>query len=168
MIAITDVHYHPDRAVTALVLAAGFGEALPVAERILELPGAAPYQPGEFYRRELPALLAILSEPPLPPGTTIVVDGYVWLGEERPGLGAHLWRALGERHAVVGVAKTRFTGAAALEVLRGRSRRPLFVTAAGLAPAEAAAGVAAMHGADRVPTLLTRADQLARGLVRPR
>jgi deoxyribonuclease V len=66
----------------------------------------------------------------------------------------------------VGVAKTRFQSAAAVEVLRGRSKRPLFVTAAGLPATDAAAQVAAMHGPTRIPTLVARADQLARGLAR--
>lgn len=44
----------------------------------------APYQPGEFYRRELPCLLAVLACGPV--AEVIVVDGYVWLGPERAGL----------------------------------------------------------------------------------
>jgi deoxyribonuclease V len=167
MIAITDVHYHADAATAALVLAGTWTDAAALAERTVAIPAASPYQPGEFYRRELPALLAVLDASALPPGTTVIVDGYVWLGEGRPGLGAHLWRALAETHPVVGVAKSRFEGAAAVETFRGRSQRPLFVTSAGLAPSEAAAHVASMHGPSRVPTLVTRADQLARGLRSP-
>jgi deoxyribonuclease V len=52
-------------------------------------------------------------------------------------------------------------------VVRGGAR-PLHVTALGLDAADAAARVAAMHGPYRLPTLLKRADQLARGLVQPR
>ena len=48
-------------------------------------------------------------------------------------------------------------------VLRGDSSRPLFVTAAGMNPHGAAELVRGMHGPHRVPTLLKRADQLARG-----
>jgi deoxyribonuclease V len=164
MIAITDVHYHEDGATAALVLAGNWGDGAALKERTVAIPTAAPYEPGEFYRRELPALLAVLDATSLPADTIVVIDGYVWLGEGRPGLGAHLWRALDETRPVVGVAKTRFQGAAAVEVRRGRSQRPLFVTSAGLPPTQAAAQVAAMHGPNRVPTLLARADQLARGL----
>jgi deoxyribonuclease V len=94
----------------------------------------------------------------------VVIDGYVWLGEQKPGLGAHLYDVLGQQVAVVGVAKTLFTGAEPVElVLRGRSRTPLYVTAAGMDLAEAANHIRAMHGSHRIPTLLKRADQLSRG-----
>jgi deoxyribonuclease V len=124
----------------------------------------ADYRPGEFYRRELPGLLAVLAEGP-PPDIGIV-DGYVWLGRSagagRPGLGAYLYEALGGRVPVVGVAKTRFASAEAVPVVRGVGRSPLWVTVAGIDPAAAARHVAAMHGPYRVPTLLKRADHLAR------
>jgi deoxyribonuclease V len=95
----------------------------------------------------------------------IIIDGYVWLGAQRPGLGAHLYESLQRRAAVIGVAKTRFVRAEpARMVLRGRSRSPLYVTAAGMDLAEAASHIRAMHGPYRIPTLLKRADQLSRGL----
>ena len=93
----------------------------------------------------------------------IVIDGYVWLGHERPGLGAHVHAALDGRSAIVGVAKHRFKSATtAIPVLRGTSRQPLFITAAGIAPATAAAAVTSMHGPHRIPTLLKRVDRLSR------
>jgi deoxyribonuclease V len=64
---------------------------------------------------------------------------------------------------VVGVAKTKFHGAVPVEVLRG-SGSPLFVTAVGLTLPEAANCIRDMHGPYRIPTLLRRVDQLARGL----
>ena len=95
---------------------------------------------------------------------TIIVDGYVWLGpENRPGLGAHLYEALGKQVPVIGVAKSMFRGATNAEaVLRGRSRRPLYVTAAGMDPVIAAKNIQGMHGPHRIPTLLKRVDQLCR------
>jgi deoxyribonuclease V len=103
-------------------------------------------------------VLATVSEPL----ETIVVDGYVWLGERTPGLGAHLYEALRWRVPVVGVAKARYAGAPAEEVQRGGSRRPLYITAAGIDPRTAARYVQSMHGAYRIPTLLRRVDQLCR------
>jgi deoxyribonuclease V len=122
----------------------------------------APYQPGQFYRRELPCLLSVLATV-AEPLEAIVVDGYVWLSDDRPGLGAHLYEALGHREAVIGVAKTRFAGAEAEPVIRGGSRRPLYVSAAGLERAAAARHIERMHGTYRLPTLLRRVDQLCRG-----
>ena len=63
---------------------------------------------------------------------------------------------------VVGVAKTRFRDDTwSARVLRGTSRRPLFVTAAGLDQTRAAELVLGMHGKHRIPSLLQRADRLA-------
>jgi len=165
MIAITDVHYRSQSATAARLLARAWTDDAAVSERTATVAAAGDYEPGAFYRRELPALLAVLGAAPADEGIdVIVVDGYAWLGPERPGLGVHLWRALGEAIPIVGVAKSRFAGAAAIEVARGDSARPLYVTAAGLDAAVAAAHVASMHGAHRLPTLLVRADHLARGL----
>ena len=160
-IAALDVDYRPDRAVTACVVFKTW-----LSEHVLEsivntTAAAAEYASGEFYLRELPCLLGAIARCSAPP-RVIVVDGHVWLGPERPGLGAHLHRALGGATPVVGVAKNPFHGAPALPVLRGGSARPLWVTAIGLDPAEAAAQVTAMHGPHRVPTLLRLVDQLCR------
>jgi deoxyribonuclease V len=99
------------------------------------------------------------------PLAAVLIDGYVWLDEAgSPGLGAHLYRALEERVAVIGVAKSRYRHpVAAREVLRGGSQRPLYVSAVGVDLEEAAAWVAHMHGEYRIPTLLKRVDQLCRG-----
>lgn len=162
MIAALDVHYADPTATAACVLFASWTDAAPASEHVVSIASVAPYEPGEFRKRELPCLLAALAALPAAP-ELVVIDGYVWLAPGRPGLGAHLFDALGAKTPVVGVAKTRFQGAAAIEVVRGTSAKPLFVTAAGVDPALAAAHVAAMHGPHRIPTLLARADALARG-----
>ncbi len=59
------------------------------------------------------------------------------------------------------------TAAHAALVFRGRSGRPLYVTAAGMTIADAAHLVGAMAGSFRMPDALKRADRLARGLERP-
>jgi deoxyribonuclease V len=92
-----------------------------------------------------------------------VVDGYVDLDPGgRPGLGARAHEALAI--PVIGVAKSAFrTATHAIPVLRGASKRPLFVTSAGIPRADAAELVRLMAGRFRVPDALRRADQLARG-----
>jgi deoxyribonuclease V len=124
-----------------------------------------PYEPGSFYLRELPCLLAALGHLKAPLDTA-VIDGYVWLGPENsPGLGAHLYQALGSKTPVIGVAKSPFKGAPnAQRVFRGKSARPLYVTSAGMEPVEAVRKIANMHGPHRIPTLLRRVDRLCRGL----
>ncbi len=162
--AALDVDYRPDgTAHAALVGFSDWGDGAPTLTRVCVLPEAAPYEPGAFYKRELPCLLALLGGLEALPGV-VLVDGYVWLrGPDDPGLGAHLWRALGEGCAVVGVAKTRFASAGcAQEVVRGASAQPLWVTAAGMPLDEAAGRVRRMHGPYRLPTLLRAVDGLAR------
>ena len=70
---------------------------------------------------------------------------------------------------VIGVAKSAFCGAThAIAVRRGISARPLCVTAAGIARADAADLVRHMTGPHRIPDALRRADTLARrGLAQP-
>lgn len=160
MIAIVDVQYAETRARAGCVIAHAWSDPAPAAERTLETEVAAAYVPGEFYRRELPPVLEILHG--VAGLATVVIDAHVWLAPGRPGLGARLHEALGGAVAVVGVAKNAFAGAPSLPVVRNAAR-PLYVSAIGLDPRDAAAHVAAMHGPYRIPTLIRRADQLARG-----
>jgi deoxyribonuclease V len=163
VLACTDVHYKQKGAVAACIVFSQWGDARATREIRAELDEVEAYQPGEFFRRELPCILRVLEEVE---GTleVVVIDGYVWLdGASRPGLGARLYEALGERTQVIGVAKTMFRGAGAfVTVMRGESQRPLYVTAAGMDVSRAAALVRSMHGEHRIPTLLKAVDRLCR------
>ncbi|SMB94963.1 endonuclease V [Deinococcus hopiensis] len=162
--ACVDVDYRGEEAVAACLLFRHWKDAQPLEARTARVSPVAPYEPGQFYRRELPCLLAVLS-PLLPQLGTVVVDGHVWLSPGQPpapGLGAHLYAALGEQVGVIGVAKTAYRGAPAVEVQRGVGTRPLYVTATGIAIMDAARHVQQMHGPHRLPTLLKRVDQLCR------
>jgi deoxyribonuclease V len=147
------------------VLFQHWSDSAPVFETTCEVSDVAPYEPGQFFRRELPCILAVLEKLEQRPAI-IIIDGYVWLADERePGLGGHLYAALEKRVAVIGVAKTRFQRAGAvLEITRGTSSTPLYITAAGMPLADAASHIQAMHGRFRIPTLLRRVDQLCRGI----
>jgi deoxyribonuclease V len=163
VIACLDAAYLATETSVACVLATDWLASSAAGEIVRTFPQAAPYQSGEFFKRELPGLIQLLSELSVQ-FTVVIVDGYVWLDSNgKPGLGGHLFSALGGQIAVVGVAKTRFVGAPAIPVLRGTSRSPLFVTSAGIPLDEAAAWVRQMHGRFRLPTLLKRADSLSRG-----
>lgn len=163
-IAALDVAYSAESARSAAVVFTDWRGDRILESAVVEVAAAAPYQPGAFYQRELPALLATLKALEAPPAT-LLVDGYVRLGAEgRPGLGLRLWEALEGRAAVIGVAKNPYPGAPEeTTLLRGDSRKPLFVTAAGLPLAEAKARIREMHGAHRLPTLLKAVDRLSRG-----
>ncbi len=160
-IAAFDVYYLKDgRASAAAVLFSDFGDSLPAAEYHRMIARCSAYVPGAFYRRELPAILALM-EKITAPLDTLIVDGYVMLGS-RPGLGRHLFDALENKIPVIGVAKSLFEDSAAHEVYRGGSQRPLYVTAAGIDALEAAESIRRMHGPHRIPTLLRHVDRLAR------
>jgi deoxyribonuclease V len=159
--AAVDVHYpRTGGARAAAVLAADAAFAHVLAERTAVIPRVPPYRPGEFYRRELPPLRAVLDN--LRGLGLLVVDGYADLDPSgRPGLGARAYAEFGI--PVIGVAKSRFrTATHAVPVVRGSSVRPLFVTAAGMSSAGAADLVRRMAGRYRLPDALRRADALAR------
>jgi deoxyribonuclease V len=66
---------------------------------------------------------------------------------------------------VIGIAKSAFAGAEScafvVPVLRGTSKRPLYVTAAGIEVGAAAQRVRGMAGKYRIPDLARMADRLA-------
>lgn len=163
MIACVDVDYRGVDAIAACVVFDSWTAEKSVNEIVKRIGEVQPYEPGQFYKRELPCILAVLKKVQQP-FNTIIVDGYVWLRDgQEPGLGAKLYESLNEAVPVIGVAKTRFTrGAKAAAVYRGRSQRPLFVTAAGTSAKMAARNIERMHGRFRIPTMLKKADRLCR------
>jgi deoxyribonuclease V len=159
--AAVDVHYPAAGGATAaLVIAADPRFAIVVVERTVRLAKVAPYRPGAFFTRELPALRAVLAD--VGRLDLLVVDGYVHLDPHgRPGLGAHAHAELAV--PVIGVAKSAFRGAThAVEVHRGTAGRPLYVTAAGVPAEQAATFVRRMAGRYRLPDALRRVDSLSR------
>ncbi|MDQ1305815.1 MAG: deoxyribonuclease [Actinomycetota bacterium] len=164
--AAVDVGYPPTGGARAALVLAGEPRFADLQdERCVVLEEVAPYRPGRFFERELPAIRAVLA------GAgdldLVVVDGYVHLDPDgRPGLGAHLHAEVGV--PVIGVAKTLFRSATqAIEVRRGGATRPLYVTAAGVDAAWAAELVQAMEGRYRLPDALRRVDALSRARAAP-
>jgi deoxyribonuclease V len=163
VILAVDVHYRGSRAVAAGVLFREWEDSERVAEWTLTIPAVAAYEPGQFYRRELPCILELLKQvEPLP--EIIIIDGHVYLDAEgRPGLGRLLYDALQGRCAVIGVAKSRFKDTPPEAVVfRGGSKRALYVTAVGIAESDPRCFILRMHGNHRLPTLLRWTDGLTR------
>ena len=158
-----DVHYEDNAAYAAGVLFEHWSDSSPAQTVRCERHGLANYEPGQFYKRELPVIIELLGSLPQPI-ETIVIDGYVQLGnEQRAGLGMHLWDALDRSSPIVGVAKNRFQNTPGeAELLRGSSAKPLFVSAVGVSLENAKQAIFAMHGEHRIPTLLKVVDQLSR------
>ena len=124
-----------------------------------------PYQAGEFYKRELPCLLALLKQVS-EPLEAIVIDGFVTLDvDQHAGLGMHLYQALAEKTPVIGVAKRYFMGTPQIcQLYRGESQNPLYITAAGISIEQAKQCIADMAGQYRLPSLIKAVDQLCRAI----
>ena len=166
MLACVDVQYQDDNAAAACLTFSDWTSSASLQEFTAEISGVEPYVSGEFYRRELPCLLEVLARLPELP-EVVVIDGYVWLGDHKPGLGAYLFEALAGRVPIVGVAKTSHLQASpSVEIFRGESRTPLLISAVGIGLEEAASLVSSMNGSFRIPTLLKKVDQLARAALR--
>ncbi|MBK8015145.1 MAG: endonuclease V [Deltaproteobacteria bacterium] len=163
MIVALDVHYTGS---TAHAAAVGFDEwqsdKCIASYTAMESP-VAEYEPGKFCVRELSPLLKVIRQIDSNI-TTYVIDGYCHLSSDlAPGLGAYLHEALAEPTAIVGIAKNRYRQTQhAIEVFRGKSRRPLFVTSIGIEYDVAGRCVQSMTGQFRVPEMLKAVDRLAR------
>ncbi len=163
MIAILDVQYSGKSARSGLVLIKHWTDSQPASTFTRTFSDCTDYQPGQFYKRELPVLLDILEHSPLL-FQTVIVDAHVYLKQGEPGLGRYLFDALDGNVSVVGVAKSQYCDSQiAVQVTRGKSQQPLFVTAEGLDHQTAADHVVQMHGPYRIPSMLKLADQIARG-----
>lgn len=158
-----DVHYCEQTASAAALIFEDWNASAPAAQYRALVPCSGEYEPGRFYLRELAPLLVVI-ERIVEPIEVLIIDAYCTLSADgAPGLGAHLFAAIGGEAAVVGVAKSRYRNTDhAEEILRGGSPRPLFITSLGLPKQEAATKIALMAGQHRIPTLLSVVDRLAR------
>lgn len=158
-----DVQYSNDTAMVGGVSFENWQDHEAQREYISRVQGVMDYEPGKFYKRELPCILQLIAEHELAP-ECIIVDGFVFLdGFSEAGLGKHLFDALDGKVSVIGVAKKRFKDIdSRYEVYRGVSKNPLYVTAVGLEVEQARENIRLMHGSNRLPTLLKYADQICR------
>ncbi|MEM7133139.1 MAG: endonuclease V [Chloroflexota bacterium] len=158
-----DVDYRETQTIAAAIFFEEWTDSKAVDELTVKIGAVADYVPGQFYQRELPCIQALLAKQRHHP-STIIVDGYVYLGEtQKSGLGKHLWDALDGKITVIGVAKKRFHGSPIeTELMRGKSKKPLYITAEGIQLVQAKAQIESMHGANRIPTLLKQVDSLCR------
>jgi deoxyribonuclease V len=163
MILSVDVDYRKTRAFIAGITFCAWDDEKEKGIIKSILDNYKDYLPGQFYRRELPCILQLIEEHEIEP-ETIVIDGFVFLdGKYEPGLGKHLYEALNGRVAVVGVAKRPFKGIPPeCELLRGKSRKPLYITSVGMPLEIAKNSIKSMYGKYRVPALLRKTDQVCR------
>jgi deoxyribonuclease V len=157
------VHFEGDGAVAAAVAFEAWDSPEALRTCTTRMARVEKAVRGELDLRALPCILQLLREHALVP-ELIVIDGFVHLdAQETPGLGRHLYHALGGRTAVIGVSKSAMAHTPAqFEVVREEEARPLVVTCAGIDLGAAKARLRNMHGKRRVPTLLKLAARIAK------
>jgi deoxyribonuclease V len=155
-----DLDYKVDKAQAAGLVFENWEDEKPLKIYTAVIENIIEYIPGEFYKREMPCILAVLalvSEPI----AMIIIDGFVWLNGKK-GLGGHLYETLANNIPIIGVAKSNFKGADLVtEVFRGESKRALFISSVGTEQ-EVADKIKKMHGNFRIPTLLKLVDSVCR------
>ena len=133
----------------------------------------AEYKPGELYKRELPCIMQCLEKMNVDNITSIVVDGFVWViddeGNRKAGLGKRLQDAILEKYdrhiTVVGIAKNPYHTNIpnCKEVLRGSSKKPLYVTCTEDYFIEHyAVEIRLMFGENRIPDIIKAIDTKTR------
>lgn len=158
-----DVQYYATYAVAAYVLFKDIADTEPLKTGQVVTHEVHPYEPGAFYKRELPCLLNAL-QVIIEPLELIIIDANVWLSDEKMGLGGILYESLQKSVPVIGVSKTKYTGETAkiVPVYRGDSQNPIYVSAIGMDTTEAVALIKHMAGPYRIPTLIKLADTVCR------
>jgi deoxyribonuclease V len=163
MILAVDVDYKNNEANIAGILFDSWDDEVPKRTFKYNIKNVADYEAGSFYKRELPCILKLINESQLEPDV-IIIDGFVYLDNDmKPGLGKHLFDALASKSTVIGVAKSSFHGISQEhELIRGDSKKPLYITSAGIDKISAKKYVSEMHGPYRLPTLLKLVDSECR------
>lgn len=158
-----DVHFGAEEALAVAVAFDDWGAPEASRSYTTRIPAVEKARRGAADLRALPCLLQLLREHALAP-ELIVIAGFVDLDtDESPGLGRHLFQALGGRIPVIGVSKAALPGLPAqFEVFREDEAPPLIVTCVGIDLGAAKARLRAMHGRRRVPTLLKLAARIAK------
>ena len=163
--AFIDASYLHDLAVAGAVVTDSEDPRKNLKNYTSALKNPCSYEPGSFYKRELPCILKVLEK--IEENVSIIfVDAYVWLPDGRPGLGARLYETLKQEKTVIGIAKNRFLtpdGAGLVkDIYRGKSKRPLFVSAAGVGLDDAAKIVLRLPGPFRIPSAMKAAHNLSK------
>jgi deoxyribonuclease V len=165
MILILDTYYYDDKGKTVCLSFEDWNNEenyLIYSETISDIQE---YVSGEFYKRELPCILSLLTKIDLTEVKTIIIDGFVFLNDEdKFGLGAYLYHKLNKEIPIIGVAKRDFEtiNTNRKELYRGNSKNPLFITSIGIELNLATKKIEEMKGEFRIPTLLKEVDRLTK------
>jgi len=162
MILAFDTYYFNNKAKTVCLRFERWSdsESYDLFFEIIE--GISDYEPGAFYKRELPCILSLLKKIPKENIEYIVIDGFVFLDDDgKHGLGGYLFEALNKKTPIIGVAKSEFHDSRkhVKELIRGKSNKPLYISAIGVDLDKACSMIKSMKGEFRIPTLLQILDR---------
>lgn len=165
MILAFDTYYFDDKAKTIAIEFDSWTNEN--TSRVYEetISGIDEYIPGEFYKRELPCILSLLKQIDLSTCEAIIIDGFVVLNDDNKiGLGGYLYNTLEKKIPIIGVAKNDYAKIQTQKrpVLRGESKKPLFITAMGIDLDLASTHIENMKGNYRFPDLLKQVDSIGR------
>lgn len=164
MILAFDTYYFENKAKTVCISFDDWSDEENYSVDTETIENIEEYQSGEFYKRELPCILSLLNKIEIKNITTIIVDGFVYLDDDkRPGLGGHLYNQF-NNVPIIGVAKTNFAtlDKNKRQLHRGKSTKPLYITSIGIDLDEATELIKNMNGQNRIPTLLKKLDTLTK------
>lgn len=166
MILAIDVYYIENTAKSVGVLFEW--EDQEAREIIIDtIEGVSDYEPGAFFKRELPCIESLLQKIPLEKIDLIVVDGYVYVNDQlKYGLGGYVWEYLEQKIPIIGVAKNSFHAnkSTVVPLYRGESKKPLYISAIGIDLEVAVACIERMKGEYRIPTILKSLDMVTKEL----
>jgi len=165
MILAFDTYYFQDKARTVCIQFNDWTDERETNVFEETLSKVNKYISGEFYKRELPCILSLLKSIPLDNCEAIIIDGYVILDDNgKLGLGGYLHNTLDYKIPIIGIAKNNFSKIkhSKREVLRGISKKPLYITSIDFDLDLAAKKIKSMEGQYRIPTLLKKVDSLGR------
>ncbi len=160
-----DVYYYNDKAKVVGGLFNEWTDDSPCEIISTCFYGFSKYETGNFYKRELPCLCELLRQIDKSKLETIIIDGYVYLNNEgKAGLGYYLYEQLGMQIPIIGVAKRPFynNNKFVVEIYRGKSMIPLYITSIGINLQEASSNIRNMAGKYRIPNILKVIDQQTR------
>jgi deoxyribonuclease V len=165
MFVAVDTFYFENKAKTVAITFDKWNDSNYSKQFTEELDVLAEYIPGEFYKRELPCILSIIKNMNVDAIDVIIIDGYVYLDDfNKYGLGGYLYESLNKKIPIIGVAKTNFASNKEnkLELFRGKSKNPLYITSIGIDIDVAKKYISTMYGEYRIPKLLKELDQLTK------
>jgi deoxyribonuclease V len=164
MLLAIDVHYKENyaKAVGAIF---NWEDATPQHIIIEKITNVEEYIPGQFYKRELPCIMALVAKVDLVELEAIIIDGHIYIDHlKNYGLGAHLWEALHQKIPIIGIAKKAFhtNKETVITITRGTSKQALYISSIGVAAIDLVSKIKNMHGDFRIPTVLKYIDTLTK------